>query len=248
MCVFGDSFGLIRKNQVICPGSTIHYKYIVNNLLLDAQGKVDFELMMNVFQGSTKVFEDSTSRRDTLALRGGTMPGEARCRTQHVGQYSVRVNVVDQIAKATALMDFPFACAIPSKTIIEDMSWTLDKDGVHRAPLSHLMLGQALFGQILVYMPNTSKGISLTMDASVYEAGTDKLMCLLHVPITATETEIHQVTFSVNFALNRAGQFNVVIKITDLLANNSVTSVRIPLTVYPKEIIEPQFDLPQDLE
>lgn len=232
---------------MICPGSTIYYKYIVNNLVLDVQGKANFELMMKVLQGKSVLFNDSTTRKDTLALKGGTMPGEARCSVEKTGDYAVRVNVVDQIANATAVMEFPFTCAKPKKTIIEDMSWTLHQEGV-RAPLSHLMLGQSLYGKIIVYMPETKKGISLAMDASIYEAGTNKLTCLLHVPIASDETEIHQVTFTVNFALNRAGQFNVVIKITDLKAKNSVTSVRIPITVYPKELIEPEFDKIEDLE
>jgi hypothetical protein len=221
--------GTTRQSLEYCQGDEVFVRFLVHGAQTNQAGEADLLMALVVTDAhGNKVVDNESRVNATLALGGGTFPGEARVDLApgiEPGEYTLSVRVKDRVSKETTSFERRFTCKAPEFAIAR-VRFFHDAEG--HAPASFGgVLGQTLYFRNQAIGFDRSKGeIDLVMafrlfDENGKEVTRTPIEASLRTDDEAALKNATHVDFAGQLALNRVGNFTLRISITDRVANKT---------------------------
>jgi hypothetical protein len=231
--------GPTRLEAKVLPGDSLFVGFDIEGITVDDAGKVSYSTSLELSDSKGKVFFKQAPRdlEATNSLGGGTMAAFAQVDIgveQPAGQYSLKLIVTDRIAKKSQELVQKFE-VLPKGFGLVRVAISTDPEGQY--PVAMLGTGQALTvhaAAVGFVRDKTKKQPNLTFELSVID---EKGNATIKKPATGAVNKdvpaaAQLVAGQFDLALNRAGNFTVEIKATDLNSGATYTE-KFPLTVLP---------------
>jgi hypothetical protein len=232
-------FGPERKNLECLPGDQVFFRFMVNGVKLDADGKMDATVTVHLADADNKQLLDSKGPlQGVLALGGSSLLSDASVNFGDnipAGDYTLTVTVKDTLSKETA--------SFTRKLTVRPMEFgivapRLSYDAEGKVPASPGgLVGQVLHYRFKLIGFDTAKNskIDAEMKVDVLDA---KGKPTMPKPIVACVKQddpdiikkITSLNFNGNLALNRSGSFTLRLTVTDKVGNRT-TKFEVPLKV-----------------
>lgn len=228
-----------RKSLEMVPGDQIHFTFRVQGLKLDADGKVDLAMEMEIRDPAGLVMTQKIPSRDVLTLGGGTLSGVSNLNLNPqaiAGEYTLKVTVVDNLAKESVSFERTVTCK-KLEFAITQLGFYLDKEGklpgsntaIVSQPL-HVRLLAAGFDRaqpklkiIMLVQTLDKEGRELMPKPLRVEAATEDANAIAKIP---------GVSFNAFLIPNRAGEFSLRITLIDDVSERK-TELTVPLRILP---------------
>jgi hypothetical protein len=231
-------YGPERKNLESLPGDQVLFRFKVEGIKLDANGKIDTSVTVHLADADGKELLDNKSPiQGVLALGGHSFLGTAVVNfgdTVPPGDYTLTVTVKDNLSEQTASFTRKLTCRPIEYAIVMPRLY-YDAAGKAPAPAGGLV-GQTLFFQSKLIGFDTSQGkIDNEMKLEVLDAkGKPAMPKPITVNVTSDDAEkvkrATSLALNSNLALNRAGDFTLRVTVTDKIAKRT-TKFEVPLKV-----------------
>ena len=208
-------YGPERKNLECLPGDQVFFRFQVNGIKVDAAGKIDASITVNLADAKGKELLDRKSPlQGVLALGGSSLLSNASVDfgdTVPPGEYTLTITVKDNHSKQTASFSRKLTCR-PAEFAIVAPRLSYDAEGRVPAPPGGLV-GQALhFYFKLIGFDKTQGKIDSEMNMEVLDAkGKPTMPNPIKASVTTEDANTIKnttsLTFRGNLSLNRAGEF-----------------------------------------
>lgn len=227
-----------RKSMEFVRGDELYIRFNVAGFTADADGRLVGELAFVVTNSQKKeVVKQSVPLQQTLALGGGTFPGHVSVIMGDdlpVGEYTVKVTVTDNQARASDSFERKFTCK-DSEFALVAMRFSQDPDGRVPAPVGGVV-SQTLYMRARGVGFDKSKGeIDVEMTIEIFDAKGKPTMpkpirSVVHNEDPKVVPTVGFITLRGELALNRPGEFKLKVSLTDKVAKKTV-SFEAPLKV-----------------
>jgi hypothetical protein len=229
--------GAPRTDIKFLPGDSVVLSFDIDGLQPDSNGKVLYRIAMEVADSKGVVHFKQTPRdRETvLALGGNRVPAFASLNIgldQPPGDYTVKVTVSDQVAKASQTLTH--TCQVVPKTFgIVRLTTTNDPNGQLPAPF--VGEGQSLWVNFATVGFGRDQGKNqpnLSVTLNVRDENGRPTMAKPFMGDVNQNIPSHALALPMQFLLelNRAGKFTIDLTATDKVTGKT-TSLSLPLNV-----------------
>jgi hypothetical protein len=222
-------YGPERKSLDVLPGDEVFFRFTINGVKTDEDGKVHCLLSVQMADSEGKeLFKQESPIQGVLALGGASMLSSAFVNFGDnfpAGAYKLTVTVEDQLSKDKDSFTRTLNCRKPEFAIVAPRFY---QDKEQRVPATiGGRAGQALYFRVKCIGFKRDNGkIDNQMAVELLDA---EGQSVTPKPVLATFTTddaemVKQVTslnFTGDFALNRPGDFTLRITITDRLAKRT---------------------------
>ena len=235
--------GTERPDENVLPGDVVYVTFDISNIKVDEVGYVNYSMTMEVFgPDGKKILESKPGKpsRDFLPLGGNTLPGHAFVQLgadQAPGEYSCKLTVTDNIAKATDTLTQKFT-VVRKRFGIVAVASTSDPNADFPSPMSGFS-GESLwvhFCAIHFQRDRTKDQPDVEFQMTVLDEDgrpTVKKPTLYEVNKDVGEKET-LIRMRLPVPMNRPGKYVIVIKATDRVGRTSDT-IRLPLYVVARQ-------------
>ena len=228
-----------RKSLEAVPGDQVFFSFRMQGLATDADGKVDMAMHMEIRDPAGITQSQKIPSRDVLSLGGGTLTAVTNLNLgpQAIpGEYSIKVTIVDNLAKGTASFERTVTCK-KLEFAIAQLGFFLDKEG--KLPGSSTgIVGQALHMRLLaVGFDRTQPKLKIIMLVQTLDKkGTELMPQPLRVEAATEDANaiatIPGVGFNAFLTPNRPGEFSLRITLIDDVSQRK-TELTVPFTILP---------------
>lgn len=223
-------YGPLREELSIYPQEELLFRFLVEGVSVDEQGRSDLELSRTILDSDGEVLaSDATPTAGVLALGGSTMPGTASLAfgpDVTPGIYQLIIGAKDNLSGEEA--EFRREVAVrPTEFAIVNPRFSYDEEGAIAAPVGGL-LGQSLYFTLqAIGFDRTQGKLSLEMKVQLFDENSEPLMPQpIYAELASDDAdvvaEVPHVTFSGQMALNRAGEFTIEVIVTDRISGEDV--------------------------
>ena len=225
------SLGPVRKSARYVSGDQVFVRYTIAGVLTDADGRVRLELRLAVADvaGKQILKSEIAAQPDWSLWAGAVIPGFATFDLGEEvppGEYEMKVEVTDLIAKETASFRHRFTCTKEEFALVQ-VRFSHDAAGdVHASPGG--LVSQALHVRMKAIGFDKSKNeIDVEMEIDVLDAAGKPVMPRpirtgVHNEKPEEVKQITRLALSAVLSLNRPGDFTLRITVTDKLAMKKV--------------------------
>jgi len=229
--------GAIRPSDTdYLPGDLFFLAFDVEGLSIGPDGKVSYEMAMQVLKGAKEIIPPKPAARDEYLLLGGSkLPSRAYVilePNQEPGTYTCKLTVTDRVTKQSKTLEKNFKVA-PKNFGLVGLYTSADDKGEHPAPPIGIV-GQNLHVHALVigFGRNAKQQPDGQVELKIYDAA-KKLT--VQKPMTAPfPAELgpmeELVTFHLLLPFNREGNFTAELTATDKVTNKT-SMVRFPIMI-----------------
>jgi hypothetical protein len=232
--------GVTRPQTKFLPGDSLFVSFEIDGITIDDTGKVRYSTSTEITDSKGKVvFRGPTRDLEALAMLGGAkLPAYAQVDIgldQPPGDYAVKVTVTDLATKKSQALTQKFG-VLPKGFGVVRPTLTCDPEG--QIPTGIFIPGQSLWLNFLVvgFARDAKRQPHVTFEMRILD---DKGQPTVAQPFTGKIQE--GVPASANalpaqflLALNRAGQFTLVMKATDQVTGKKIEG-SYPFTVQPRK-------------
>src|SRR5262245_38629015 len=236
---FGGALGTTRADSRFLPGDLFVLAFDIENLKIDAKGKVQYQIAMDITDAKGKSAYSTKDMQGAYLTLGGTkLPSSAFARLTPefypAGTYSCRITITDQATKATKDLVKEFE-VLPGAFGIVYVVASSDEQAASHSPLGG-SVGQLMWLHFYVVQfgrDDKTKEPDVSVEIKALESGkavTEKPLTLRYnkeVPRNATE-----IANGIVVPFNRAGQFVVEIK-AECNITKKTSTIKVPLTATP---------------
>lgn len=240
--------GGTRPEGKLLPGDVLFVGFDIENIAINAEGKVEYTMAMEVVDKNNKpIFKQEPAKKtDFVPLGGNKLPARAYVTIgldQEAGDYTLKLSVTDNAAPGTPTTSFTRKFEIAKKDFgVVQVYTSIDAPGSIPAPTTGI-LGQAYFVQFLVVgfdrakdpkAPDKPAQPNVTLEMQpVDEKGQPTLAKPVPFTMEAGVDE-KEGAFSMRFLLplTRVGKYTVKLKATDNLSKKTAT-FDLPVVVMP---------------
>jgi hypothetical protein len=227
--------GVARKeaqNPKLVPGDVLWADFAIDGLKVDENGKVNYETILEFFDGSKKrLFEKKTPNSAVPALGGNRMPGDMFVvigESFAPGKYSLKLTVNDNLAKQKVFQDYSLEVVAPTFAFVHVEAPAL---GLPGTPSGVQFLVTGFTPDAKKKDPNVEVTIRV-LDANAKPVSPPvKTEFPRDIPTGAPSPIVALPVVYPIGVLNRPGQFYIDIVAVDKNANNKEIKLRLPFTV-----------------
>jgi hypothetical protein len=249
---FGE-LGGARPDAKLFPGDVLFVGFDIEGITIDADGKVQYTMAMEVQDKTGKAIfkQDPAKKTDFVPLGGNRLPGRAYVTIgldQEAGAYSMKLTVTDNANNATQTFTRPFEVVKKDFAIVSVVT-TVDEVGGIPAPTTGIA-GQSVFVRFGVVgfdraapavdpkadpkAPKKDPQPNVTVEMQPFD---EKGLPTLQKPVVATmdngvAAAEGGFTMRFLFPMTRAGKYTVRLKATDQISRKTAT-FDLPMTVLP---------------
>src|SRR5262245_2172207 len=235
---FGGALGATRSDNRFLPGDLFVMAFDIENLSVDAEGKVQYEIAMDITDAKGKsAYSTKDVQGAYLALGGTKLPSSAFApltpEYYPPGTYSCRISVTDQANKASKELVKQFE-VLPAAFGIVYVVASSDQQAVLHSPLGG-SVGQLMWLHLNVVQfgrDDKTKLPDVTIEVKILEAGKPVTQKAKTWQYTKVPRSVAEIDHHIVVPFNRAGQFVVEIK-ADCNVTKKTSTIRVPLTVTP---------------
>jgi hypothetical protein len=230
-----------RKSLEVQPFDDLLLRFTVSGLKCDDEGKMDVTEVLKLTDADGKVLlEQKLPIKDVLPLGGNRMNLDAHLNVGDKipeGTYSFSITVKDNLADESVSFDRKVTAKAPSFSLVSP-EFFYDPDYKVFAPAGGVV-GQKLHFRMKGVGFDKSPGkVDAEMTIQLLDAkGKEVMPKPITVKIASDDPEVVKkanfLTLNGQVALNRAGDFTLVVKLTDKLAKKTVE------LALPVKVIEP---------
>lgn len=229
-----------RKSLTCYPLEEVEFRYVIKGVRVDAAGKIDGELTMQITDPNGKeLLNRKSPLAAILALGGDSLPGHASLVLPPelpAGKYTMSVSFRDNLAGESAQFQREIVLK-PTEFAIASPRFYYDADGKVPAPAAGLV-SETLHVKLRVIGFDRSQGkIDTDMEMEVLDsAGKSVMPNPIRAQLQNDKPDVVQkapyLTFSGELSLNRAGDFTLRVKVNDRVGKKSAqfeTPLRVTL-------------------
>jgi hypothetical protein len=234
-------YGPERKDLDVLPGDELFFRFTIDGVEVDAEGKVNCLLTVHLKDANGKeLLNQNSPLQGVLALGGKTLVSSAYINfgdAVAAGAYTLTVTVEDKQGNAKAAFERKLKC-VPAQFAIVAPRFFHDADNKAPSAIGG-MVGESLHFRLKsIGFERTGGKIDNEMLVDVLDgAGKSVLTKPIKAELITDDAETVKKTSSLIFrgdlALNRAGTFTLRITVTDRLAKRSAKFEA------PLKVIEP---------
>jgi hypothetical protein len=233
--------GAVRTDNKYLPGDLFFLAFDVEGLTIAPDGKVSYEMGMQVLMGAKEIIPPKPAARDEYLLLGGSrLPSRAYVilePNQAPGVYTCKLTVTDRATKASKTLEKSFE-VLPKNFGLVGLYTSADDKGEHPAPPSGI-IGQNLHVHALVigFGRNAKQQPDGMVELKIYdEANKLTIPKPMSAPFPAELGPMEElVTFHLLLPFNREGNFRAELMATDkVTGKTSKVTFPIRITVPPK--------------
>jgi len=228
--------GAIRTDTNYLPGDLFFLAFDVEGLTIGPDGKVSYEMAMQVLKGTKEIIPPKPAARDEYLLLGGSkLPSRAYVilePNQEPGTYTCKLTVTDRVSKATKTLEKSFA-VLPKAFGLVGLYTSADDKGEHPAPPIGIV-GQNLHVHALVigFGRNRMQQPDGQVELRIYDEA--KKLTIQQPMVAAFPAALgpmeELVTFHLLLPFNREGKFTAELTATDKVTNKT-SKVIFPITI-----------------
>jgi hypothetical protein len=234
-------YGPERKDLDVFPGDEVFFRFTLDGVEVDADGKVNCLLTVHLADADGKeLLNQKSPLQGILALGGKTLLSSAYVNfgdAVAVGTYTLTVTVEDKLGEGKDTFMRKLKC-VPAEFAIVAPRFFHDPDNKAPGPVGGLV-GETLYFRLKSIGFERGGGkIDNEMQVDVLDAaGKSVLTKPIQAELKTDEADkvkkVSSLTFHGNLALNRAGTFTLRITLTDRLTKRSAKFEA------PLKVIEP---------
>jgi hypothetical protein len=220
-----------RTSLELYPGDEIVFRYIVDGLKANADGKIDCTCVLKVLNESGKVIADKPTPLNSLLEFGGTTTPGYVAVTLGIktppGKYKIIYSVTDNLRNQSDTFERSVTCLDLGFAIVKPRFWHDQKEEISNS-LNVFVGDRVYYSFLAVGFDRSQKKIDLEMKLQFLdEKGTE----LMPNPIVMTFSSVdpaqvekaEAVTFRNSFNCNRAGTFKLRITLRDNTTKKTAT-------------------------